>query len=72
MLASSDDKPSPVGEDLVGAVEDEGGPQQGRAHHLASHHLEIVIGFRIMIRLPSLHLTLEVAQSVTVVTSGQF
>ena len=45
LLASSDDKPAPVGEDLVGAIEDEGGPQQGRAHHLASHHLEIVIGF---------------------------
>ena len=35
-------KGAPVGEDLVGAIDDEGGAQQCRAHRPAPHHLEIV------------------------------
>ena len=33
------DERAPVWEDLVGAIEEEGGTQQGRPHHLAPHHL---------------------------------
>ena len=71
-LVAFSDEQTPVGEDLVGAIESQSDAQQGRAHHLAPHHLEISVHSRIKIQLPSLHLTLEVAQSVTVVTRGQF
>ena len=71
-LVAFSDEPTPVGEDLVGAIETQSDAQHGRAHHLAPHHLEIFVHSRIKIQLPSLHLTLEVAHSVTVVTRGQF
>ena len=65
---TSAEERAPVGEDLVGAIEDEGGAQQGRPHHLAPHRLDVN---HRHCRTQPIWFTLQVAQSVTAVTSEQ-
>ena len=65
-------KRTPVGECLVGAIDDEDSGQQRGRHRLAPHRLESSsLSICQFVILGSLRLTLEVAQTVAAVARGQ-
>ena len=66
------EKRTPVGECLVGAIDDEDSGQQRGRHRLAPHRLESSsLSICQFVILGSLRLTLELAQTVAAVARGQ-